>query len=147
MAQGIILEMRCLEPGKKGGMVTWGTTRQQPKAYTVIREASPESGCDITLSAGGKGGRYTAICSPTEGNFFLRLTTGVCARIGDVVDQDKAYTLAVLLRLLDMYEAEWGDLGMAMLEEHLSVCMFLLVTCLGGMQEYEAVLTDLATLR
>jgi hypothetical protein len=147
MAQGILLEMRSLEPGKKGTTVSWGTTRQQRKAWTVLWEASPESGCDITLSAGGRGGRYTATCNPTEGNFFVRLTSGMCARIGDVVGQDKAYTLGVVLKLLGMYEAEWGDLGLGMAEESLSACMFLLVTCLGGMRGYEAVWTDLATLR
>jgi hypothetical protein len=57
----------------------------------------------------------------------------MCARIRDVIVQDKVYTLAVLLKLLSMYEVEWGDLGMSMTEEHLSACMFLLVTCLGGM--------------
>ena len=46
----------------------------------------PESGGAITLLPGDKGGRYTATCSPTEGSFFQRLTTGMCARIGDVVD-------------------------------------------------------------
>ena len=96
---------------------------------------------------GDKGGRYTATCSPTEGSFFQRLTTGMCARIGDVVDQDKAYTLAVVLKLLGMFEAEWGDLGLDMPEASISACMFLLLTCLGGMRGYEAVWTDLAALR
>ena len=147
MLQGIMLELRGKEPGKKGTWVSWGTTRQQRKTYTVVWEASPESGGDITLSAGGKGGRYTATCNPTEGGFFQRLTTGMCARIGDVVDQDKAYTLAVVHKLLGMFEAEWGDLGLDMPEASISACMFLLVTCLGGMRGYEAVWTDLATLR
>jgi hypothetical protein len=113
-------------------MVSWGTTRQQRKTHTVIWEASQESGGDITLSAGGKGGRYTATCSPAEGNFFLRLTTGMCARISDVVDQDKAYTLASVMKLLEMFDAEWGDLGLDMPEASISACMFLLMSCLGG---------------
>jgi hypothetical protein len=32
---------------------------------------------------------------------------GICARMGDVVSQDRAYTIEILLALLEMYEEEW----------------------------------------
>ena len=82
-----------------------------------------------------------------EGRWFQRLTTGMCARIGDVVGQDKAYTIQVLLKLVSMFKAEWNDLGMDIPLESICACVFLLLTCLGGMRGYEAVWTDLATLR
>jgi hypothetical protein len=43
-----------------------------------------------------------------------------------------------------MYELEWNDLGADMPLESICSCMFLLLTCLGGMRGYEAVWTDLA---
>ena len=61
------------------------------------------------------------------------------ARIRDVIGQDKAYTIDVLLRLRLFYEAEWSDLSLAMPIESLCNCLLLLLTCLGYMQRYEAV--------
>ena len=66
------------------------------------------------------------------------------AQIGDIVSQDRAYTIGILLKLLSMFELEWSDFGMEMPLESIFSCMFLLLTCLGGMRGYEAVWTDLA---
>ena len=59
--------------------------------------------------------------------------------IGDVVGEDKVYTIDVLLRLLSFYEEELCDLGLALPIESLCSCVFLLLTCLGHVQRYEAV--------
>ena len=67
--------------------------------------------------------------------------------MGDIVQQDRAYSLEVVHKLLGMFENEYTDFGDAMPYAHISACMFLLVTCLGGMRGYEAVWTDLAALR
>ncbi len=53
--------------------------------------------------------------------------------MGDVVSQDRAFTIEVLLALLEMYEEEWETYYLRMPLVSVSVCMFLLVTCLGGM--------------
>ena len=67
--------------------------------------------------------------------------------MGDIVSQDKAYTIEVLHELLNEYEQEWvtNDLGIEL--EVISACMFLLVSSLGGMQGFEVMWTDLAALR
>ena len=67
--------------------------------------------------------------------------------MGDVVKQDRAFTMPVLHRLLSMYEAEYEDEGVEMSHESLCSCMFLLCLCLGGMRGFEVVWTDLAALR
>ncbi len=67
--------------------------------------------------------------------------------MGDIVTQDRAFTIAVLHKLLSMYEAEYQDLGDLMSLESIQSVMFLLLTCLGGMRGYEAVWTDLVALR
>ena len=69
------------------------------------------------------------------------------ARIGDVLGQDKVYTIDILLRLFLFYGAEWCDLGLAMPIESLCSYMFLLLTCLGGMRGYEAIWTDFSALQ
>ena len=67
--------------------------------------------------------------------------------MGDIVKQDRAYTIGVLLKLLSMFEAEYQSLGRNMPMASICACMFLLLTCLGGMRGFEAVWTDLAALR
>ncbi len=73
--------------------------------------------------------------------------TGICARMGDVFSQDRAYTIEVLLALLEMYEEEWQTYYVRMPLVLVCACMFLLVSCLGGMQGFEVVWTDLAALQ
>jgi len=67
--------------------------------------------------------------------------------MGDIISQDRAYTLEILLKLLAMYETSWNLQGLEMTLHELSACMLLLLTCLGGMRGYEGVWTDLAALR
>ena len=66
--------------------------------------------------------------------------------MGDVVDQDRAYTIEVLLALIKMYKQEWQTYYLQMPLLSISACMFLLVSALGGMRGYEVVWTDLAAL-
>ena len=67
--------------------------------------------------------------------------------MGDVVSQDRAYTLDVFLALIESFENEWKERGINMPLHSLYSCMFLLVSTLGGMRGYEVVWTDLAALR
>ena len=69
------------------------------------------------------------------------------ARIGDVVGQDKVYTIDVLLLLLSFYEEELCDLGLALPIESLCSCVFLLLTCPGYMQGYEVVLRNFSAIQ
>ena len=148
MLQAIMVVMRSMEPGTgRGGKVKYGTARKNRSTGTVLYNASPESGADIVLSTSSSRGRYVATCNPSEGSFYQMFATGCCARSGDIVKQDRAYTIEVLMALLSMYEAEYQELEGNMPLNSICACMFLLVTCLGGMRGYEAVWTDLATLR
>ena len=148
MLTAMMVIMRSMEPGRgRDGKVKHGTARKTHSTYTVLWDASPESGADITLSSSSSKGRYVATCNPSEGRMYQRFALGCCARMGDIVKQDRAYTIGVVLRLLDMYEAEYQELGDKMPMNLLCSCMFLLLTCLGGMRGFEAVWTDLAALR
>jgi hypothetical protein len=63
-----------------------------------------------------------------------------------VVSQDRAYTLEVLLALLKMYEAELQEHKYGVPIKAICACMFLLVSCLGGMCGFKEMWTDLAAL-
>jgi hypothetical protein len=67
--------------------------------------------------------------------------------MGDVVSQDRAYTIEVLLALVQMYQQEWDAMHLHMPLSSVCACMFLLVSSLGGMRGFEVVWTDLAALR
>ena len=106
------------------------------------------SGSDITLSSGSVQGKYVATLCPSEGRWYQRFEKGINARMGDVVSQDRAYTIEVLHALLEIYEEEWQATGYeTMPMESLHSVMFLLVSCLGGLRGFEVMWTDLAALR
>ena len=148
MREAIMLIMRSLEPGTgRDGKVKYGTARKVRSTITVLWDASPESGSDIALSSSSKGGRFVATCNPAEGRWYQHFATGCAARMGDVVKQDRAFTIGVLHKLLESYEKEYQDYGLSMSDTSMQAVMFLLLTSLGGMRGFEAVWTDLAALR
>ena len=101
----------------------------------------------MTLSAGLVKGRFVATRCPSEGQRYQHFETGICARMGDVVTQDMAYTIELPLALIEMYKEEWQTYYLRMPLVSVRTCMFLLVSCLGGMQGFEVVWTDLAALK
>ena len=148
MNEAILLVMRSLEPGTgRDGRVKFGTARKVRATITKLWDASPEAGGDIALTTSSKAGRYVATCNPAEGRWYQQFSTGCAARMGDVVRQDRAFTIGVLHKLLESYEREYQDTGGAMSDKSMESVMFLLLTCLGGMRGFEAVWTDLAALR
>ena len=147
MKEAMMVLMRSMEKGRGGKTVQYGTARQSRKCLTVLWQSSPDAGGDITLSSGSVRGRFVATLCPSEGRWYQRFESGINARMGDIVSQDRAYSLEILLALLEMYEQEWEQYGYGIPMNSMHSVMFLLITCLGGMRGYEAVWTDLAALR
>ena len=143
MFHAIMVIRRSLELGRNG-RVKFGTARNVRSTLTVLWECSPLGGGDATFSSNSKSGRFVITRNPSESRWFQYFIHGCRARMGDIVKQDRAYSFEVFRKLVDMYEAEFR--GGQMSDESLCACMFLLVTCLGGMRGYEAVWTDLAML-
>ena len=148
MLQAIMVIMRSMEPGRgKAGNVKYGTSRKTRSTFTVLWDISPEAGSDIALSSSGQKARFVATCNPSEGRWYQHFALGCCARMGDIVRQDRAYSIDIVHKLLEMYEDEYQDATTAMSLNSICACMFLLLTCLGGMRGYEAMWTDLSGLR
>ena len=132
MLEAIMVVMRSREKGRGDKeYVQYATARKARATLTVLWQASPSAGADITLSLGTIRGRFIATLSPSEGRWYQRFEPGIKARSGDIVSQDRAYTLEVLLALLEMYEEEWQRLGLKMPLVSMCAFMFLLVSCLG----------------
>ena len=147
MSEAIMVLMRSMEKGRGDrATVQYSTARKARATLTVLWEASPSAGADIVLSSGSAKGRFVATKCPSEGRWYQHFATGINARMGDVVSQDRAYSIDVLLKLLEMYEEEWDTYGYQIPLRTICACMFLLVSCLGGMRGYEVVWTDMAAL-
>ena len=153
MAQAIMVVARSQERGRgdaanKHVFVKYATARKSRGTSTVVWESSPISGSDISLLSGSIAGRFIATLCPSEGRWYQRFESGINVRMGDVVSQDRAYTIEVLHALLEMYEEEWCATGYSSMPmESMHSVMLLLVTCLGGLRGFEAMWTDLAALR
>ena len=132
MLQAIMVLRRSLDPGRGGDTLQYGTARKVRAAFSILWDASVESGGDIVLSSSGMKGRCVATLAPSESRWYQHFAAGCCARMGDVVHQDRAYTIRVLLKLVSMFELQWGKQGWDMPLADISACVFLLVTCLGG---------------
>ena len=101
MREAMMVLMRSLEKGRNGRVV-YSTARLARACLTLLWQASPISGADITLSSGSIRGQYVATLCPSEGHLYQRFETKINARMGDVVSQDRAYTLEILLALLEI---------------------------------------------
>ncbi len=80
----------------------YSMARKAHATLTILWESSPLGGDDLTLSAGS-----VATLCPSEGWWYQHVESGICARMGDMVSQDRAYTIEVVLALLKMFEEEW----------------------------------------
>jgi hypothetical protein len=85
----------------------YGSARKARATLTILWESSPLGGDDLTLLAGSIKGRFIATLCPSEGQWYQHFKTGICARMGVLVSQDRAYTIEVVLALLEMFEEEW----------------------------------------
>jgi hypothetical protein len=148
MMQAIMLEMRLMEPGKKeNSTLQFGTARKLCATTTVPWEASPASGADIVMSAGDLKGRYIATLCPSECRWYETFSTGISARMGDIVHQDRAYTLAIMLAIVGMFEEQFQAQGYEMPIRDMEAVMFFIASCMGGFCGYETVWTDLGALQ
>jgi hypothetical protein len=95
------------------------------------------------LASWSSRGRYVLSKNPTEQCWFEYFVRGMAAKKGDVVEQNWAYTIKVLHKLIQMYEAEWETCDGKLPLGKICSCMFLIASCTGGFRGYETVWTNL----
>jgi hypothetical protein len=144
---GMDTALSCYDPWNWGRQGLRSSMGQPERHAPRLLCSGTSSGDDLTLSAGSVRGRFVATLCPSEGQWYQRFKTGIAAQMGDVVSQDRAYTIEVLLALLEMYEEEWQTFYLRMPLNSICACMFLLVSSLGGMRGFKVLWTDLAALR
>ena len=67
--------------------------------------------------------------------------------MGDIVSQDRAYTLEVVHAVIDLFEQEFQEQGYTMPVRDMEAALFFIISCMGGFRGYETVWTDLGALR
>eukprot|EP00804_Cyclotella_cryptica_P009188 CCRYP_003242-RA/>CCRYP_003242-RA protein AED:0.68 eAED:0.66 QI:0/-1/0/1/-1/1/1/0/349 len=148
MMQAILLEMRAMEQGRnKEKRVQFGTARGIRSTTTVLWESSPASGGDIVLSSGSVKGRYVATLCPSEGRWYSLFSMGIAVRMGDVVKQDRAYTIEIVHAVINLFEEQFQEEGYNMPVRDLEAALFFIISCMGGFRGYEVVWTDLGALK
>ena len=103
MKEAIMVVMRSMERGNTKSPVQWGTARKAHSTLSLLWENSPESSTDVVLSAEGKIRRLVTTTTLAEGRWYQYFLARR-VRMGDIIDQDRAYTTAVLHSLLAMYK-------------------------------------------
>ena len=66
--------------------------------------------------------------------------------MGDVVNQDRAYTIEVVLAVIERYDTEFQEFGYGIPLDKMEAAMFFIATCYGGFRGFEMVWTDLGAL-
>ena len=69
-----------------------------------------EAHADLVHSSASCKGRYIATHHSSESCWYEHFAHGVSSRMGDIVSQDRAFTIEVLHHLLASYEAHWQEL-------------------------------------
>ncbi len=67
--------------------------------------------------------------------------------MGDIVKQDRAYTIEVVLAVINKFEGEFQAAGYKISLAKMEAAMFFIATCFGGFRGFETVWTDLGALR
>ena len=98
-----------MEKGCKKGQATvaYGTARKIRATTAILWENSPMSGSDIAFSSGGLKGRFVATLCPSEGRWFQRWNLGTRVRMADVVTQDQAFSIEIVLAVIQLYEGRF----------------------------------------
>lgn len=148
MCEAIMMEQRLLEKGnkKENRTIQYGSARRIRSTSTVLWETSALGGSDVTFSSGKTSGRYIATMNPSEGRWYQLFNTGARVRMADIVDQDRAYTIEIVLAIVQMYEERFQELGYEIPLRELEAAMFFMISCFGGFRGYETVWTDLSAL-
>jgi hypothetical protein len=66
--------------------------------------------------------------------------------MGDIFHQNRAYTLAIVLAIVEIFEEQFQSQGYGMPICDLEAVLFFIASCMGGFRGYETVWTDLGAL-
>jgi hypothetical protein len=105
MGAAIVMLQSSLCPGQNDTLVHFGTVRKFRSIFSNIHHASVQ-GLQPTIMAKDTRKLVVTNC-PTYGEYFERFIQGMHKRMGEIVKQDRALCLDVLLMIFHALEQDW----------------------------------------
>ncbi len=142
----IAMILKSREKGRYAAYQQFETIRKLRSSYTNVYMGSLEGVSSLHTSSGEIGKQYLSRC-PTHSLWFERFTKGCLSRMGQLVKQDMALSVGVILALLQLLDDDWQQASTrAQLTKIAGLGAFVTIAFCGSFRGTEVFLTDLAGL-
>jgi hypothetical protein len=147
MKLAVAMLVRSLDPGKTEQYVQFGTVRTLRSAYSNMYHASKEHLGGVSVLTGGSRKLVTTNC-PSNGFWFDRFMVGYYKRVGQLLVQDMAISIEVILAVQDYLEAQWNLTRTDAEKRSVSEMGVIFVICFClGLRGEEMLMIDIAGCR
>jgi hypothetical protein len=148
MKLAVAMLVRSLDPGKTEQYVQFGTVRTLRSAYSNMYHASKEHLGGVSVLTGGSRKLVTTNC-PSNGFWFDRFMVGYYKRVGQLLVQDMAIAIEVILAVQDYLEAQWNLTRTNAEKRSVSEMgvIFVICFCLGLRRGEDMLMIDIAGCR
>ena len=106
MKLAVVMLERSLDPGKNEKLVQYSTVRTLRSAYSNIFHASSLHASGVSVFSGASKKMVTTTC-PSNGFWFDRFMVGYYKRVGQLLVQDLAISIEVVLAVQSYLEGQW----------------------------------------
>jgi hypothetical protein len=135
---------------RKGGrhdhhQIQYSSARKVRSAFSNNFHASQAQLGALTFSAGK--GHHFASCSVTNGMWYSRFQDGVHCHMGDVLKQDMAISIGVMLKLQELFERDYQESSGEERQKIVEGATFALIAYCISLRGFEVPKIDLAALR
>mmetsp|Transcript_9714 Transcript_9714/g.14043 ORF Transcript_9714/g.14043 Transcript_9714/m.14043 type:complete len:475 (-) Transcript_9714:1604-3028(-) len=138
----VVMLLRSMEQGKYGDYSQFATIRKLRSAFSNAWHSSSEGARSMATLGRDSAKSFLTNC-PTQGVWFERFAKGCVSRMGEVVRQDLAMSIHVMLKLMYEFELAW-QLANGEAQEHIaSVALYSVVAFCGSFRGHEVFLLDL----
>jgi hypothetical protein len=147
MKLAVVMLERSLDPGKNEKLVQYSTVRTLRSAYSNIFHASIAHASGVSVFTGASKKMITTTC-PSNGFWFDRFMVGYYKRVGQLLVQDLALSIEVVLAVQNYLEGQWGLARTDRERRSVSEMGVLFVICFClGLRGEEVLLIDIAGCR
>jgi hypothetical protein len=144
MKLAVVMLERSLDPGRNKNLVQYSTVCTLRSAYSNIYHASREHLGGVSVLTGGFRKLITTDC-PSNGSWFDRFMVGYYKQVGQLLVQDLAISIEVLLAVQQYLEGQWSAARTEMEKRSVSEMGVLFVICFClGLSGEEVLLIDIA---
>lgn len=147
MKLAVVMLERSLDPGKNEKLVQYSTVRTLRSAYSNIFHASSLHASGVSVFSGASKKMVTTTC-PSNGFWFDRFMVGYYKRVGQLLVQDLAISIEVVLAVQSYLEGQWVLARTDKEKRSVSEMGVLFVICFClGLRGEEVLLIDIAGCR